>query len=81
MRQAHLLPPRTRSTTTELLGLHTTGVSNEEGTVVGDEGLLQFEGGGGILVLGVETGSQLWCAILEACPNVNTHATMPLAMA
>jgi hypothetical protein len=50
----HLLPPCTSTTTTELLGLHPAGVGNKERTVVGDEGLLQLEGGRGILVLGVE---------------------------
>lgn len=55
---AHLLPPRTRTTTTELLRLHSPGVGNEKGTVVSDEGFLQFQCGRGILVLCVETGKK-----------------------
>ena len=50
------LPPCAGTTTTELLGLHAAGVSDEKGTVVGDQGLLELESGSGILVLGVEAG-------------------------
>ena len=37
-----LLVPGTGTRTTELLGLHTAVVSDEEGTVVGDESLLEL---------------------------------------
>ena len=37
-----LLVPGTGTRTTELLGLHTAVVSNEEGTVVGNESLLEL---------------------------------------
>ena len=75
--KTHLLPPRTRTTTTELLGLHTTGVSNKEGSVVSDEGLFQFQSRCGILVLGVETSINT----LSSLKNTATYATTPLAMA
>ena len=37
-----LLVPGTRTGTAELLGLHAPVVGNEEGAVVGDEGLLEL---------------------------------------
>lgn len=35
------------------LGLHSSGVGDEEGSVVGDKGLLEVERRGGVNVLGV----------------------------
>jgi len=35
------------------LGLHSSGVGDEESSVVGNEGLLEVDGGGGVDVLGV----------------------------
>ena len=51
---AHLLSPRSGTSSTELLGLHSSGVGNEEGSVVSNQGLLELKGGRGVLVLGVE---------------------------
>lgn len=48
-----LLPPSTGTWTTELLRLHATRISNEEGTIVGDKRLLQADSLCGILVLGI----------------------------
>jgi hypothetical protein len=41
------------STSTYLLGFHPPGVSDQQGSVVLDQSLLQLQGGRGILVLGV----------------------------
>lgn len=79
----HLLSPCSGTSSTELLGLHPPGVGNEKGSVVSNESLLQFEGGSGILVLGVETGR--WSVRVfrhvEDGQKRKTHATIPLAMA
>lgn len=48
-----LLPSCTGTATAKLLGLHTTGVGDQEGTVVGDEQLTELQGGGGVVLLGV----------------------------
>ena len=40
------------------LGLHSSGVGDEEGSVVSDERLLEVERGGGVNVLGVVLDSQ-----------------------
>ena len=50
---AHLLPPGTGTLTTELLGLHPAGVSNQEGPVVADEELSELKSRGSVVVLGV----------------------------
>lgn len=47
-----LLVPGTGTLSSELLGLTSPGVGNEEGSVVRDEDLAALESGGGILVLG-----------------------------
>jgi hypothetical protein len=60
-----LLAARTGTTTTELLGLGAAGVGNEESTVVGDEGLLELKGRGGVLVLGVEGNNTLGDSLTE----------------
>jgi hypothetical protein len=49
-----LLSSSSGSVSTELLGLHSSGVGDEEGSVVGDKGLLDVDGRGGVDVLGVE---------------------------
>jgi hypothetical protein len=51
--------------TTELLGLGAAGVGDEEGTVVGDEGLLELKSRGGVLVLGVEGNNTLGDSLTE----------------
>lgn len=40
------------------LGLHSSGIGDEEGSVVGDESLLDLEGRGGVDVLGVVLSKQ-----------------------
>lgn len=55
----YLLSPCSGTSSTELLGLHPPGVGDQQRSVVGDQGLLQFESGSGILVLGVETKTWL----------------------
>lgn len=45
--------------TTKLLGLHSAGVGDEEGTVVRDEQLAELERRGGVVVLGVVGNKRL----------------------
>jgi len=47
-----LLSPGTGSLSSELLGLHSSGVGDQQGSVVLDQSLLELEGGSGVLVLG-----------------------------
>ena len=90
-----LLSPGTGSLSSELLGLHTTGVSDQQGPVVLNQSLLELEGRSGVLVLGKVTAgvttekvarsvSQLLPLPLDlarACNRSETHATTPLAIA
>lgn len=48
----------TKRKTRRTLGLHSSGVSDEEGSVVSDEGLLEVDGRGGVDVLGVELSTR-----------------------
>ena len=54
------MSPGTGTGTTELLGLHPSGVGNQQRTVIGNQSLLQADGLGGILVLGV-VGDESFC--------------------
>ena len=50
-----LLSPGTGSLSSELLGLHSSGVGDQQGSVVLDQSLLELEGGSSVLVLGEVT--------------------------
>lgn len=45
--------------TTELLGLRSSGVGDQEGAVIGDKELAELKGGSGIVVLGVVGNERL----------------------
>lgn len=87
-----LLSPGTGSLSSELLGLHSSGVGDQQGSVVLDQSLLELEGGSGVLVLGEVTVYSM--RFESACLHLHvdllstqvinksrTHATTPLAIA
>lgn len=72
-----LLPASTRTSTTELLGLHPSGIGNEEGTIVCHELLLQLQRAVGINVLGVVRNEGLGDSLTDSidlrCVSTTLH--------
>lgn len=71
-----LLPAGTGTMTTELLGLHPSRVSDQEGPVVGNELLLELQGAGRIDVLGVVSDDGLGDGLTDRVELRNVSSTL-----